>query len=553
MFNIPANFLPNNLLPNPAAGGFRAFSVPDDLNLSGTDKGADVASVSADTHKKKFRRIDLDVADDGDPETTWNDYFANHDESPKAVRDAVRRLMIAKKFDHVIALTNAALRHGEKQPWMYEVMALAMQAAGRPKAEIERAVTSALDFCNTPIDMMYIASYMDRIGLKHRSLSVYQQVAQLAPWRHEPYMNGLRVAQEIDDLEGIKWATAGIISRAWTGDNAEVWDTGIRVAKAKLDELRAQKRSEEADRFQAVLDEAVVRDCLIRVSWTGTADVDMIVEEPTGSICSHRTPRTTAGGVMTEDTFSKTDEESSSGLAEMYVCPKAFAGTYRVQLRRVWGHLTAGRVTVEFYTNHGTKQERVLRKTIKLGDKDALVIFSLEEGRRTEPLEEQLIANAAADQLQMNEHIVAQRHHVLAQQLDAASDPSSMASFSRSRRNMGGGRNPLFVRSGAVGYMPDIQTLSEGTMMFVQSAVISADRRYVRVAASPQISAIGEVFTFNYVSGASGTSQGGQGGQGGFGGGQGGGGFGGGGGGGFGGGGGGGGFGGGGGGGGGFF
>jgi hypothetical protein len=77
----------------------------------------------------------------------------------------------------------------------------------------------------------------------------------------------------------------------------------------------------------------------------------------------------------------------------------------------------------------------------------------------------------------------------------------------------------LFVRGGAVGYQPVISILPEGTSLFTM-AVISADRRYVRITPSPMISAIGEVSTFNYASGTSGTS--GQGGQGGLGGGGGG-------------------------------
>jgi hypothetical protein len=51
-------------------------------------------------------------------------------------------------------------------------------------------------------------------------------------------------------------------------------------------------------------------------------------------------------------------------------------------------------------------------------------------------------------------------------------------------------------------------------MLMVQSAVISADRRYVRVTAMPFFSAIGDVTTFNYSSGDSSTSSGGTGGQG---------------------------------------
>ena len=73
------------------------------------------------------------------------------------------------------------------------------------------------------------------------------------------------------------------------------------------------------------------------------------------------------------------------------------------------------------------------------------------------------------------------------------------------------------VGGGAVGYRPVITTLPEGTNMFV-TGVVSADRRYVRISPSPQFTAIGEVFTFNSVSGQQGQNQGGQGGFGGAGG-----------------------------------
>jgi len=65
-----------------------------------------------------------------------------------------------------------------------------------------------------------------------------------------------------------------------------------------------------------------------------------------------------------------------------------------------------------------------------------------------------------------------------------------------------------------------IITLPEGAN-FSTTAVISADRRYVRVSPAPTFSLVSEVSTFNFVTG-SGTTQ--QQGQGGFGGGAGGGG-----------------------------
>jgi hypothetical protein len=67
-------------------------------------------------------------------------------------------------------------------------------------------------------------------------------------------------------------------------------------------------------------------------------------------------------------------------------------------------------------------------------------------------------------------------------------------------------RRPFGV-PGAVGYQPQIITLPEGAQ-FRATAVISADRRYVRISSLPFFSTIGEVSTFNFATGGS-TSQGG--------------------------------------------
>ena len=62
------------------------------------------------------------------------------------IRATAKELMTKHKFDQVTALINAALRNGYTQPWMYEGLALAMQAKRQPKEEIERALMSAVDF-----------------------------------------------------------------------------------------------------------------------------------------------------------------------------------------------------------------------------------------------------------------------------------------------------------------------------------------------------------------------------------------------------------------------
>ena len=64
-----------------------------------------------------------------------------------------------------------------------------------------------------------------------------------------------------------------------------------------------------------------------------------------------------------------------------------------------------------------------------------------------------------------------------------------------------------------MGYQPVIITLPEGAN-FAATAVISADRRYVRVSCVPLFSAIRDVHTFNTSTGENGTGSGGTGGQG---------------------------------------
>jgi hypothetical protein len=89
---------------------------------------------------------------------------------------------------------------------------------------------------------------------------------------------------------------------------------------------------------------------VVRVSWTGNADIDVSVEEPTGSVCSAVEPRTSGGGVSLGDAYAA-GSDANAESSETYVCPAGFAGKYQVRIRRVWGEVAAGKVTVDVYTN----------------------------------------------------------------------------------------------------------------------------------------------------------------------------------------------------------
>lgn len=378
---------------------------------------------------------------------------------------------------------------------MYEVLSLSMEATGRPKSEIERALMSAADFSENIDEYMYLAQYLAKRGFEERALKVFRQAGSLDPTRPEPFIHGLQLAQRLNDLEGIEWASLGILSQGWPRDKREVETSARNAAKAVLAQLVEEKRTKEAVDFRARLDKALIRDCKIVVSWTGDADVDVFVEEPSGTICSFRNPRTTSGGMMLGDVASGDGSVPSGASTETYVCPQAFSGTYKILLRRVWGKITAGKVTVDVYTNYGTKQVKNFHAQIPVSDQDTIASVDLAEGRRRESLGEQQVANAAIGQVALNQAI-------LNQQLNTAGNNAASNNLLVSR---GGAFGAFPLIQQAVGYQPVIIVLPAGAN-FAATGVISADRRYVRITSLPLFSQIGMVTTFNISSGAVGSS-----------------------------------------------
>jgi hypothetical protein len=525
-FNVPVE-----VVPQVPVDGFVAFDVKDEVPAAPAQANRDAAvpatiapaAPATITPAVKAAKIPWETLMTArDAKAAWEKYFAGNEPDAAAVRDAVRGLMSGQKFDHVIAMLEAALRHHQGKPWMYEATALAMQAADRPKEEIERAVMSAADFIDNASDLMYLGAYLTRLGLDQRALQIFRQVSQLQPLWPEPYIVGMKTAQRINDVEGIQWATVGILSQGWPANQSEVWKTAQRVARATLETLRTEKRTKEAKQFQAALDAALVRDCAINVRWAGNADIDLLVEEPSGSVCSLRNYRTTGGGVLCGDVSAAEHGAAATGHGQTYVCPKGFSGKYKLLVRRVWGQVIAGKVNVEIITHMGTPKARRMSEMLQLDKGEALVFIDLKGGRRTEKLQDQQVVNAAIGQIAVNQQI-------LAQQIGAVADPNAAAAFAAAQQQQAAaaGNNtngttavpfPVpFFPTGAVGYEPVIITLPEGAN-FAATAVVSADRRYVRITCVPFFSGIDKVTTFNTSSGAtatqSGAAAGGTGGQG---------------------------------------
>ncbi len=114
--------------------------------------------------------------------------------------------------------------------------------------------------------------------------------------------------------------------------------------------------------------------------------------------------------------------------------PQGFSGNYKLRLRRIWGQVATGKVTVDIYTHYGTPQQTHIRQQIPVGERDAVVNFAVADGRRTEPLEQAQLAQAVADQTSINRAVLAQQLSALNTASASATDVSSAGSWRRRHR-----------------------------------------------------------------------------------------------------------------------
>ncbi|MBQ6616678.1 MAG: VWA domain-containing protein [Thermoguttaceae bacterium] len=490
-FNIPAERLRLNAAKQAIQNdNFQAFNMKDDLSQSVpavktelTPDGS-VIVVPASIDKKDF----------------WKNYFQRKDVNDSLVRKTMLHYKHENKYNDIIIALQEAMLAGKAQPWMYEALALAQLCAGRPQSEYERTLMSAVEFSDDAQTMILIAVYMQRLGLHDRALQVLHEIAKNNPEMAEPYEKALPIASITNNREAKKWASLGILSLAWQEEKQYLYDKANDVANSVVADLIAENKKQEAKEFQEEINNAKQRDCIIRVSWTGQADIDIAVEEPGGTVCSMKNIQTPAGGFFMGDAHAGQLGKNNKAMSETYVCPKGFNGDYRLAVKKLWGNVIGGKVKVELFTHvnaddlNSLKGKKPMVGYIQLKDDAAGMMFTLHDGRRT-AASQQVIANAVNNQV---------NRAILAQQLAQAFDPNAMAKldgFVNADQAAEEGRYYYpYYRQGAVGYQPQIITLPTGTNLMAQ-AVVSADRRYVRITSVPMFSYIANVRIFNYVTG----------------------------------------------------
>lgn len=393
----------------------------------------------------------------------------------------MERLNKAKRTEDVIACINAALIHGRSQPWMYTVLALEMERAGRPREDIERVLLSNVDFSAVNVDnLLYSGAFLTRYGAKERALALYRQASLVDPTRLEPYALALNLARETEDPEAVSWAVCGILQRAWGRDFDSLHKNARTIATELEKSLREFGNTAAADRLAQDVAEAGKIDLRMELTWSGKADLDLLVEEPSGDICSSDNPVTTGGGVFVHDGYGADQKDCHDD----YVCPRGMSGDYRVIIRHISGEVVGKRAVLNVTRYQGTPHEITDQFTVKLSDKDKVVRVSLQNGRLKEL--------TAVPLLEAPREEIGGARHNRRERLIADSLATKRA------------RGPLIEerprqRSNqpAPGYQPLITVLSEGVQMTAM-AVVTGDRRYVRMTIQPQFTSITDIATFTF-------------------------------------------------------
>jgi hypothetical protein len=399
---LPANKI-NNLGYYPPSralvvkGSSRFHSSSSPAPISGKDQGAfldrkggdnlaaapRVKDAKGDGNDQKLaanvkKGKDAIPAAEPDPKKIWQDALVKGVNDPGLIIAVADFLAKAEKFDHVAEFLKADLRQGiVVEPWVYEALALALEASGGSPEEIERARVSGVDL--KPQDAQSFVRASKALGeLKQydRAVAMCRQASLLEPNAAASYEEALVYAEMAQDTDAMQWAAGNLLKQDWPTDNQELHTKAAAKLKDLADKLARGQRQADGERMVKSVGSLRERDLVIKLNYDGQADLDLEVREPSGAVCSFMQRQSPGGGTLIGDTIADGGQES-------YVAAKAFSGEYQVTVRRVWGRPLGGKATLEIIQHQGTPRESRRRQTVAI-DRQYVLPVTLEDGRRTE-------------------------------------------------------------------------------------------------------------------------------------------------------------------------
>lgn len=418
----------------------------------------------------------------------WEQHFQGHHETEASLQGAVAMLVDAGRHDQVVAMLQAVFRHQQPSVWLLTAFALSAQIHGMDADETRAAILSTVDAHPESLSIrLAAASALARAGQVQAAIDFLLETAKSHPGSVNTYYLVLEFASQCGNVDAASWAANELLRREWPAEIPSVHERTRELVRRTEVALRSEGRATDADRLASVASASRQRDIEITVQWEGEADLDLTVVEPGETLCSAVAPRTVNGGVLIADDVNN---------VERYVASEGFPGEYEIRIRPVWGQPTAGVATVDIVKNKGTAEESRDRQTIKIREENEWIRVELARGRRTEATpvgaDERLILEPPG----LAKGSPRGQLHRMIQSGRIDADPNPPAALAAGLGRPGafaGGRSIPFVvgavgtvGGGAVAFDPVIEVLQDGISMQAQ-AVVSADRRYVRMTLVPLI------------------------------------------------------------------
>ncbi len=433
----------------------------------------------------------------------WRSFFASNTPSVALVEQHATYLVDQKQHEHLIGYLNAAIIEGQSQPWMYEVLAVTMEIAKRPPEEVERVVLSMADFGNASYEsMMYSGAYLSNLGRDAAALRMYRQAAQLSPERPEPYAVSMKLAARTGVPEDAVWVACGVLRYSWGSDFKQQHKQAENLLAEAEKQLRKSNDVEQLAQLEREADDARQVDLSVRLVWSGTGDLDLSVEDPSGGIATFETRDSVGGGSLLNDGTGS----SPDNCYEEYVCHRGFAGEYVLKVTKAADKIVGNRAVLTVITHAGSSSEKKITKTVVLNGTNEFVLrIKLEEGRREQRRTAGFMAPKGV--AQEWEHAAAQVGRPTRRVIDREAR-QAVAEMRRSRQQLSSPAGAIQQTGGTfggVGLAPVVNLIPEGSSLAVQ-AVVSPDRRYVRMAISPAFSQIIDVAVFSFQGGTGNTS-----------------------------------------------
>ncbi|WP_165233017.1 hypothetical protein [Aquisphaera insulae] len=318
-----------------------------------------------------------------DPYKFWSDYYRTHDQDAMQLRESLRILNGSEKFVEVHAMLTGYLTHraGNREPWMYEALALSTEMIhGRPE-DIKTSLNYAADLAKrthnpndlvSAADKLYLKGYFDRVG------DLLDEAAGKVPHRSEPLVMSINLAQKTKDPVRMADSVERLLALGWPGQDDYFRLESRKQVEQLAGTLKEEGRESEATTLLDRLARSEARDVYIRLTWDGDADYDLVVTEPLGATASKSFPRTVFGGSVIKNGYGKHPDD-------VYVCPRGFDGEYTVRISMVYSdpEKPATRLTLETITHEGSDREEKKIHTLAPADPQVKpIVVKLEGGRR---------------------------------------------------------------------------------------------------------------------------------------------------------------------------